>query len=268
MKEFLQWTAWPMVKPASYGPFHLTFFLAGLAISVILAYLLRKTNHKQNKIILGIVGGFLLVSEVYKQLFYTFVIGGGMYQWWIFPFQLCSIPMYLCLIVPYLKEGKVQKGIYNFMLAFNLMSGFIAFLEPSGLVHEYWTLTLHAFIWHILLVFVGLYIGFSGRAGQKLKEYRYAVITFGILCVAAFSFNLIFWNMPAAIDNPTGHMNMFYIGPSNSPIAVFKDICQTLGWYVNTPIYIACLCLAAFIFYLPFALWHQRKNCIKCEIVE
>jgi len=259
MIEFLQLTAWPMVKPAAYGPFHLIFFFAGLAISVILAYLLRNTTEKQNKIVLGCVGGFLLISEIYKQLFYTYVIGNGQYQWWIFPFQLCSIPMYFCLIAPFLKPGKVQKGMYHFMLAFNLMGGFIAFLEPSGLVHEYWSLTLHAFIWHMLLVFVGLYIGFSGRAGLKLKDYRYAVLTFCILCVIAFGLNLLLWNMPAATDNPTGHINMFYIGPADSPLAVFKDICQTLGWYVNTPIYIACLCLAAFIFYLPFALRNQRK---------
>jgi len=259
MVEFIQWTAWPMVKPASYGPFHLIFLFVGLAVSFLLAFLLRKTNETQNKIVLGIVGVFLLVTEVYKHLFYTFVIGEGSYQWWIFPFQLCSIPMYFCLIAPFLKKGKIQKGMYNFMLAFNLMSGFISFLEPSGLVHEYWTLTLHAFTWHMLLVFVGLYIGFSGRAGLELKDYKYAIITFVILCCVAFSINLILWNMPAANDNPTGHMNMFYVGPADSPIVVFKDICKSVGWYVNTPIYICCLCVAAFIFYLPFALWNKRK---------
>ena len=248
-----------MEKPPAYGLFHLTFFLVGLLVSVLSAYALRKTGDRQNKIVLGSVGGFLVISEVYKHLFYTFVIGNGQYQWWIFPFQLCSIPMYFCLAAPFLKPGRIQRGMYNFMLSFNLMGGFVAFLEPSGLTHTYWTLTLHAFIWHMLLVFVGLYIGFSGRAGQKLKEYRYAAVTFAILCIIALSFNLIFWNKPASIDNPTGHMNMFYIGPADSPLAVFKTICQRYGWYVNTPIYIACLCLGAFIFYLPFPLWHQKR---------
>ncbi len=249
-----------MVKPASYGPFHLTFFFVGLALSVLFAFLLRKATDRQNKIILGSVGGFLLLTEIYKQLFYFYVIGNGHYQWWIFPFQLCSVPMYFCLIAPFLKSGRLQKCMYNFMLAFNLMGGFIAFLEPSGLVHEYWTLTLHAFIWHMTLVFVGLYIGFSGRAGLKIRDYRYAVISFAALCGIAFAINLIFWNMPAATNDPHGHINMFYVGPANSPLIVFKNICKTAGWYVNAPIYIACLCAAAFIFFLPFALWHRSKN--------
>ncbi len=249
-----------MTKPEAYGPFHLSFFFIGLAVSIISAWCLRKCGKKGNRVILTSIGLILFVTEVYKQLFYTFIIGGGKYQWWIFPFQLCSIPMYFCLIVPYLRDGPVSRGMYSFMLAFNLMSGAVSFTEPSGLVHEYWTLTLHAFIWHMLLIFVGLYIGFSGKAGQKISDFKYAVSTFFVLCIAAFLFNIAFWHMPAATDNPTGHMNMFYIGPDNSPIIVFKDICLRFGWYVNTPLYILCLCFAAFVFYLPFALYRHRHG--------
>ncbi len=260
MAELLNRTAWPMAKPEAYGAFHLLFFFIGLAVSVLAAWLLRRSGKKANRIVLMSVGVFLVLTEIYKHLFYTFVIGGGSYQWWIFPFQLCSIPMYFCLIAPWLGDGILRRGMYNFMLAFNLMSGAVAFTEPSGLCHEYWTLTLHAFIWHMLLVFIGLYIGFSGRAGLRIGDYRYAAGTFCVLCVIAFAFNLIFWRMPGSIDDPTGHMNMFYIGPANSPIIVFKDICERFGWYVNTPIYIFCLCAAAFVFYLPFALWRRKHG--------
>lgn len=253
MAEFFQWTAWPMERPAAYGAFHLIFFLGGLAVLTALAWLLRRANGKQNRIILLTVGIFLILTEVYKHLFYFFVVHDGReYPWWIFPFQLCSIPMYLCIIAPLLRPGKVQSALYDFMLAFNLMGGFIAFLEPSGLTHEYWTLTLHAFVWHLLIVFVGLYLGFSRRAGRQLKDYRRAIIVFGILCVVAFSINL------ALRGISDGSVNMFYIGPSDSPIIVFKDICKMFGWYVNTPLYIGCLCLAAFLFFLPFTLWNKH----------
>lgn len=48
------------------------------------------------RILLG-VGLFLMFCEGYKLLFYYYVIGHGSFQWWVFPFQLCSIPMYLCV---------------------------------------------------------------------------------------------------------------------------------------------------------------------------
>lgn len=250
MVEFLKWTAWTMEKPPAYGVFHLSFFFAGLALSLLAAYLLRRTNEKQNRIVLLTCGIFLVLSELYKQLFYTYVIGGGAYQWWIFPFQLCSVPMYLCLLAPFCR-GKVQQYMYSFLLCFNLMGGFIAFLEPSGLTHEYWTLTLHAFIWHMTLVFVGLYLGLSRRAGRTLGEYKGAVIMYVSFSAIAFGINL------ATRKVSNGDVNMFFVGPSNSSLIVFKDICERFGWYVNLPIYIFAICAAAFIFILPFYFWNR-----------
>lgn len=252
--SLLSSTAWEMIPPKPYGAFHLLFFFGGMIIVTAVAWLLRNTNERQNKIVLWTAGGLLLIFEVYKQLFYTYVIGGGEYQWWIFPFQLCSVPMYLCIIAPFLKEGKVKDSMYDFMLAFNMMGGFISFLEPSGLIHEYWTLTLHAFVWHLILVFVGLYLGFSKRAGKRVGDYRNAVRMFFVLCVIAFAINLIFWQ-PSA-----GTIKMFYIGPAISPIIVFKTIATKYGWYVNTPIYMFALCLGAFIFYFPFAKVNSIKQ--------
>lgn len=242
-----------MVPPDPYGSFHLVFFFAGLAVSVLLAWLLRKTTEKQNNIVLLTVGVILMLSEIYKQLFYTYVIGGGHYQWWIFPFQLCSVPMYLCLIAPFIKSAKTKACIYDFLLAFNLMGGLVAFTEPSGLIHPYWTLTLHAFIWHILLIFTGLYIGFTRRSGVTPANYKNAVSVFLVLCLAAFGINL-------ALRIPSGGtVNMFFIGPSVSPLIVFETISRKFGWYINAPIYIICLCIAAYIFYRVFCIFNGSK---------
>ncbi len=243
-----------MEKPQAYGTFHLTFFFVGLAVAVSLALLLRKTTERQNRVVLLVSGLFLLLTEVYKQLFYYYVIGNGSYQWWIFPFQLCSVPMYLCILCAFLPQSRFKDSLYDFMLAFNLMSGAISFAEPSGLVHEYWTLTLHAFVWHMSLVFIGLYLGFSGRAGKTFKGYLRALLIFVGLCVVAFCINLLLWDVSG------GDINMFYVGPRTSPIAVFKDIAAAYGWYVNTPLYIVCLSVAAFVFFLPFRLYNRHRE--------
>ncbi len=254
LDNFMRLTAWSMEKPPAYGLFHLSFAFIGFALSVFLAWKLRKLGDKGNRILLMSCGIFLLISEVYKQLFYYYYIGNRSYQWWIFPFQLCSVPMYLCLIAPCLKAGKVQQGMYNFMMTFNLLGGLMAFIEPSGIVHEYWTLTLHAFIWHMLLVFVGLYLGFSNRGGKTMKDYRLAIITFLALCVIAFTLNLCL----AGVSQ--GSVNNFYIGPSLSPLAIFKDIAKNFGWYICTILYIPVVSLGAFLLFLPFHLHHKKKQ--------
>ena len=166
LDSFFTATAWEMTPPAAYGPFHLTFTFVGFALCAFLAWKLRHISEKGNRIVLLTCGIFLMVTEVYKQLFYYYHIGNNSYQWWIFPFQLCSVPMYLCVIAALIKPGKVQKGMYNFMTSFNLLGGLMAFIEPSGIVHPYWTLTLHAFIWHMTLVFIGMYLIASNGAAE------------------------------------------------------------------------------------------------------
>lgn len=254
LKHFIEATAWTMEKPKAYGAFHLIFTFVGLAACILLAYVLRKTGKRGNRIVLTSVGVFLLLTEIYKQLFYYYHIGEGSYQWWIFPFQLCSVPMYLCLIAPWLKEGKVQAAMYHFMTTFNLLGGIMAFAEPSGIIHGYWTLTLHAFVWHMMLIFVGLYLIASGRGAKTVKDYLSSVVLFLFLAVIAFVINLLFWDVSG------GTIKMFYVGPAISPLAVFKDIATNCGWYVNTPIYLVAVSLGAFLLFLPAYLYERRKQ--------
>lgn len=255
IKDFMNATAWTMEKPKPYGAFHIIFMIVGFSLCALAAWRLRRVGDKGNRAILLISGIFLLACELYKQLFYTFVINPGEgYTWWIFPFQLCSIPMYFCIIISVLKQGKIQRALCNFTVAYNLLGGAIAFLEPSGLLHNYWTLTLHAFIWHMMLVFVGLYIGFSGRACTEKRDYRSATVTFLILCVIAFSINCIFREASG------GSINMFFIGPRVSSLIIVKQIGERFGWYVGTLLYIPAVCLGAFLVYKLFFSLHAKKT--------
>ena len=251
LESFFASIAWPMEPPPAYGAFHLLFTLIGFALCGFSAWKLRNVNSRTAGRILFFCGLFLTVSEVFKQFFYYFVMMDNRYSWGDFPFQLCSIPMYMCLIVPWLKPGRLQRGMYSFMVLYNLLGGAISFTEPSGLLHEYWFLTLHACIWHMLLVFVGLFICFSKRGGNLKSDYLDATRTFIALCGIAFSLNCF-------VQFGLGEeMNMFFVGPGNSPIVVFKQFSEWFGWYVNTPIYIFAVCLGA---YIIFALIYRIQN--------
>ncbi len=259
--DLLYMSAWPMEPPKAYGAFHLCFTLAGFALCAFGAWKLRNIDEKKSRILLLSVGLFLLICEVYKQLFHCVYLWNGEYNWGIFPFHFCSMPMYLCLIAPLLPKGRVQQAIYSFMGLYNLLGGAIAYVEPSGLNHEYWTLTLHAYIWHMMLVFVGLYLCFSGNTGRDKRCYKDASICFLILCAVAFCINLSFAELS------DGRLNMFFVGPGNSPIIVFDTISELFGWFVSTAIYIPAVCLGAwFVFILQKALFERgRKDAVLSE---
>lgn len=250
LEKLMAATAWQMEPVKAYGPFHICFALLGFALCAFVAWRLRGLGEKGGRRLILAVGIFLALTEVYKQLFYCTYLWDGEYNWGIFPFHLCSVPMYLCLIAPLLRPGGLQKAMYSFMGCYNLLGGAISFAEPSGLIHSYWTLTLHAFVWHMMLVFVGLFLCFSGRAGREKADHKAATRMFLCLCAVAFGINLAFWRLSG------GEINAFFIGPANSPIVVFETIAEHLGWYTATAVYIPAVCLGA---YMIFRLLSHRK---------
>lgn len=252
MRAFLEWTAWPMQPPPSYGVLQISFVIAGVCVAFLAAFLLRNTTKKQSRWIVFGVGAVLLVSELYKQLFHYYVVNNSVYDWWIFPFQLCSIPMYLCLVAPFLKAGNLQQTLYDFLCSFTLLGGFIVFLDPSGLQHNYWTLSLHSFVWHFLLVFVGLLVGYTRLGALQKGGFKRAIWLYVACCVIAFTLNLSLW------DISHGSINMFYLGPQPSTQFVFGAITKRLGWQLNTLVYVASTILGALLVYRPF----YRRNCI------
>lgn len=253
LDAFFESVAFPMERIPSYGVFHILYTLIGFAVCAVAAWKLRNVSDKVAGWILFSIGLVLALSEVFKQLFYFFVIEDNSYAWGDFPFQLCSIPMYMCLMVPWLKPGKLQRGMYSFMVLYNLLGGAISFAEPSGLLLEHWFLTIHALAWHMVLVFIGLFICFSKHGGNRQSDYVGATKTFLVLCVVAFALNCY-------VQFVLGkYMNMFFVGPGNSPIAVFSLFSEWFGWYINTPIYIFAVCLGAYIVFLLIYYLQNRK---------
>ena len=254
LEQWINATAWEMTKPRAYGSFHLIFTAVGFAVCILLAYTLRRMGERGNRIFLFSIGSFLMLTEVYKQLFYYYHMRGGSYDFGIFPFHLCSVPMYLCVIAAFLKSGKLRNGMYGFMTTFNLLGGLMAFIEPSGINHDHLTLTLHAYVWHMSLVLIGFYLIASGRCAKVKRDYWHSVVTFVSLCGVAFLINLSL----RKVSN--GGINMFFVGPGNSSLLVFKQISEWAGWYVSTLLYIPTVCLGAFLIYYPVHLYYKKKK--------
>lgn len=236
MKEFLHWTAWTMEMPASYGAFHLLATAVLLAAAIAGAWYLRNADDRRNRIILGAVGFFLLLTEAYKIAFHIVVDPYDWGFWGCYPFQLCSVPMYLSIFCAFCRSEKINSWLYEVMFAVNMFGGIMAFIEPSGINHGYWTLTIHAYVWHMLLIFIGLYLYLSKRACMDKRSYRKAIVAYLASCVVAQAMNVIF----------AGKINCFYISPYvQSPLAVFQDIYAACGWVVNMVLLIFALTLAS-----------------------
>ncbi len=256
MKEFLEKTAWPMNPPAPYSLFHIVFITAGLTAAVILAYY-TAGNIKKSRLplLLFLVGTLLAATECWKQLFLYYVVNQQTYNWWYFPFQLCSLPMYFCLILPFVPSWKKKTVLCTFMQDFNLLGGIMALAEPSGLFHPYWLLTLHGLLWHLLLVFIGLVIAFSHLSDNSLLGFIRTLPLFFSCCVIASVIN--------RTAKPLGQADMFYISPYYpSAQIVFHNIALNYGISFGNAVYLIATCLGGFLFHVIFRKIHLSSAII------
>lgn len=264
MTDFLRWTAWPMTPPSLYGPFHLLFFLFGSVLAVLIAYVLAKrlrihaasydTHFNQ---VLFITGLLLIIGELYKQSMYYFVIHPHTYDWWLFPFQLCSLPMYLCPLLFLIHTPEKHRLFCTFLLDFNMMGAVATFIDPSGIFHKYWTLTLHGILWHLILIFIGFFILFSNKADLSFRGFMDTLPIFACFCLIAEFLNMLLHNY----DN----INLFYISPwSPSTQLIFRDIDKIFGRPAGIGIYILAMTAGAALIHRLAGLLsrHMQKDCL------
>ena len=185
--------------------------------------------------IIGGVGVFLLVTEVGKQLMLTFAVNGGKYYWWYFPWQLCSIPMYVCLAAAV--GGSIDVCL-SYLATFGLMGGVAAFFDTGGFVLDHPLLTVHSYVWHFVIVGVGLY------AAVKRKSFRFLpplLIYLGAAAVAEI-INV------AAFDAGCRPINMFYISPRYLfPLIILKELVPVIGNAATIAVYILTCIAGAFL---------------------
>ncbi len=244
--------------PRAWGALHVTFFAAGLALSVFLALLFRKSDTKRFNRILRTAGFILCGMEVIKISFFHFALHGCNLTDTVnlFPFQLCSMPIYMAPIASYLDENsRVRKAMLTFMMTYTLMSGFSAFVNPSGILMDHMLPTFHSLVWHMLLVFIGLLIAFSGRGGDTLRDFGRAALLFIICCYIA-----LFLNILLTLVFPGAVVNMFYIGPMRSSLIVFDKIYDMYDWSAQMKAYEMALSIGAFIVFLPHLIIGRRRR--------
>ena len=245
MENFFHFTAWPMVPPVPYSAFHIILGLSGIILSLISARLLAGSvfSRHHSDCILFLSGLFLSVCELYKQGFLYTIVNSGRYDWWYFPFQLCSVPMYLCLLYPFLPSDRRHPIINKincavFIQDFGLLGGFMALADPSGLMHPYWTLTLHGFIWHFILIFLGFYCCFSRISDVSTEGFFRVLPLFFLCCIIATVINVA--------AGPDGNADMFYITPYYPSLQrVFHTIALFAGIIPGNIVYLFCVCLGA-----------------------
>ncbi len=250
-EKLIEYTAWHMDPPVMFGRLHFILLILTVAAAFLCAHAAKSLDDKGRIRLLCGCGWLLAAMEVYKQFFIWHVVNNGVYDWWYFPFQLCSVPMYMCMMLPLLSRMPVLRGsVLTFMTGYTFVSAAAALIYPQDFLRSYVTLTAHGFIWHGILLFISLTLILSGMPDLSRRGILRSVILFLLLCTAAVCINIyaepLMRSASASGALSSGYAAMFYLNPYHiSPQPVIDTIQESAGIPAGLALYIAAVTAAA-----------------------
>ncbi len=235
-----------MNMPKTYGYFHiLCLFLVLLTL-----FILYKTKPNIHKVILYYsLIAFLL--EFLKQFSWSIGIDGNAiifdYQWYAFPFQLCSTPIYICLLLLFIKST----SLYSYLAYFTILGSITTMLYPTSCFVSEILVNIHTMWLHGGSLVVSIYI----LMNKQIKlNYRKGFYIFLLNMTIANILNILIYHS-SLLNGET--FNMFYISPYfDCTLPIFNII------YENTPYFIFLLCYILII-YLGSKIIYFVTNLIK-----
>ena len=212
MIKFLELLQLAMKEPTNYSWFHLLFW--GIVVSFII-FLCSKYKNPDNQTKIKILKVFtftLIGFEIYKQLVFSYRIVDGSitwnYQWYIFPFQFCSTPMYAGLIALYAKKKSTSEKALAFLATYSLFAGLAVMLYPNDVFVSTIGINIQTMTHHGGMLVIGVYLLYSKVVPIKIETIKKASVLFLIFLLTALLLNIIIYK--ADINEV---FNMFYISP-------------------------------------------------------
>lgn len=247
-----------MIKPQMYGWFHLLSLF--ILITAIILIKIKYKNFDNNKIkkILLVYSIICLTFELYKQINFSFnydqVHSWWEYQWYAFPFQFCSTPMYAALIAGLTKNKKLENALYAFLATYGLIAGIAVMLYPSTVFVETIGINIQTMFHHGAMVFIGFLLLINNKIKYNFKSLLSAITVFTSFVLIALAIDISTYYLK--INNG---LKMFFISPFHtSELPVFNLIYDKVSYPLFLIIYITIFSIGAFII-IYLNKWFKRK---------
>ena len=235
--------------PKPFGGFHLTalgIILGLFLLMIFLRHVLPQSDKAVSRVIAAFGGGLLLL-EIGKQLVCSYdPVGGWAYNWEKFPFQFCSVPIYLALVAVFLPKCKARQALLCFLATYSPVAGASVLLYPARSVFsEIVFLNVHTMLWHGAMLLLGLYLWLSGAVKAEWKTAGMAALVYLPLNFAALALN----EAAYAFGFADGYaFNMFYTGRlGRCPVPILSAIQKSCPYPVFFVSYLVTLGIAGLI---------------------
>lgn len=262
-----------MVTPEPYGWFHMMWFVLSVVAAVLLCLWHKKdpSEARIRRVVLW-VSVTVAVLEVYKMINYSFSYDNGIsydFQWYAFPFQFCSTPMYVGIIAGLLKKGKVHDSLYAYLATYSLFAGLAVMVYPVSVFIGTVGINIQTMFCHGSMITLAIYLMYTGYVKLEYRTILKAMPVFVVAVLMASVMNEVA-HLSGLLEHET--FNMFYISPYCEPhLPVYSLVQQKMAYPWCLIIYVIGFTLAAFIMLLVgMGLKHQfsratAKNTVRAS---
>jgi len=240
-----------METPSLFGWFHLLWLGITIAASLGLWLWHRKRGTTPvRKVVLGVAVAVVLL-EIYKQINFSFSYADGItfdFQWYAFPFQFCSTPMYVGLLAGLSRPGKLHDAACAYLATFSVFAGVCVMIYPRDVFVPQIGINIQTMICHSSMIVVGVYLLCSGHVKLEHRTVLRAIPVFAVAVALACVMNELAYRT-GLLETET--FNMFFVSPHCEPsLPVYSLVQQVVPFPVSLLIYVGIFTLAAWLILL------------------
>ncbi len=231
IRGLLSFLTLDMTEPKSYGWFHFLFVAIMLGLTIFLCVKHKDASDKVFRRIVFICWIVIVVLELYKQFEFSYTIGEESitwdYQWYAFPYQLCSTPLYALPFIIFMKDSKFRDAFIAYMSTFSLFGGLVTFIYPEQVFVPTIGINIQTMVHHGLQIVLGIFFIVYARKKFTIKYYLKGIPVFASFIAIALIVNELF----VAIASTNETFNMFYISRHFDCILPILDMVYDKLWY-------------------------------------
>ena len=250
--EIIEVLDWKMNTPQPYGWFHLLCCALTIIAAIIICILCK---HKTRRQVIAIVFGtaiIVAILEIYKQINFTFSFDGkeitSDFLWFAFPWQFCSMPMYVGLLAGIFRKGKIHESLCAFLATYSIFAGVCVMVYPVTVFVDTIGINIQTMVCHGSMITIGVYLLYTGYVKMEHKTILKALPVFVIAVFIATIMNEIAYYTGLL---KTDEFNMFFISPHCDPsLPVYSIVQEIVPYPLCLFIYVAAFTLAAYVMLL------------------
>ena len=240
-----------MKTPQLFGWFHIVSLVLTVLVTIALCFSHRDDSPARIRAVVFGTAVLVALAEIYKQINYSFSYTDGItfdYQWYAFPFQFCSTPMYVGLLAGILPKGKLQDALYCYLATFAVFAGACVMIYPGDVFVGTIGVNIQTVLCHGSMICIGIYLFYTGAVKLEQRTIMKAMAVFICTVSMAVLFNEIaYWT--GLLERET--FNMFFISRHCAPsLPVYSLVQAVVPYPWCLLIYILGFTLASYLILL------------------